>query len=83
MGDCRVQNAFLTMGAFGWRQNLESVSSVLRLTSRDNHTRLHEAIGYVTPDDEHQGRGETIRATRTQGMRDADQKRRAWHRSQP
>ncbi|MDE0603985.1 MAG: hypothetical protein OXI18_06220 [bacterium] len=43
---------------------------------------LHEAIGYVTPDDEHQGRGETIRDARRQGIRDADQKRRAWHRSQ-
>ena len=47
-----------------------------------NHTRLHEAIGYVTPDDEHQGKGETIRAARTQGLRDADQQRRAQHRSQ-
>ena len=48
-----------------------------------NSVRLHEAIGYVTPNDEHDGRGDTIRAARTDGMRTADQRRRAWHRSQP
>ena len=53
-----------------------------RIRVHHNDTRLHEAIGYVTPEDEHQGRGETIRAAHTQGMRDADQQRRAWHRSQ-
>ena len=47
-----------------------------------NSVRLHEAIGYVTPNDEHHGRGDTIRAARTDGMRTADQQRRAWHRSQ-
>lgn len=53
-----------------------------RVRAHYNEVRLHEAIGYVTPNDEHQGHGETIRAARQQGMRDADQKRRAWHRSQ-
>lgn len=47
-----------------------------------NSVRLHEAIGYVTPNDEHDGRGDAIRAARQDGMRIADEQRRAWHRSQ-
>jgi len=36
-----------------------------------NTVRLHSGIGYVTPDDEHTGRGEAIRAARRQGLHDA------------
>jgi putative transposase len=43
--------------------------------------RLHEAIGYVTPNDEHEGRGEQIRAARTDGLKIADEQRRDWHRN--
>lgn len=53
-----------------------------RARAHYNETRLHQAIGYVTPDDEHRGRGDAIRAARTQGLKDADQQRRTWHRSQ-
>ena len=42
--------------------------------------RLHEAIGYVTPDDEHHGRGEAIREARRQGLARARQQRLAYHR---
>jgi hypothetical protein len=30
--------------------------------------RLHEGIGYVTPEDEHHGRGEAIRKARRTGL---------------
>ena len=43
--------------------------------------RLHEAIGYVTPNDEHEGRGDMIRAARIDGLKIADEQRRDWHRN--
>jgi transposase InsO family protein len=46
-----------------------------------NTVRLHEGIGYVTPDDEHEGRGDAIRAARKAGLERANQQRRAWHRA--
>ena len=52
-----------------------------RIRVHYNTVRLHEGIGYVTPDDEHEGRGEAIRAARADGLRIADQERRAWHRA--
>ena len=33
-----------------------------------NEVRLHEGIGYVTPEDEHTGRGEAIREARRRGL---------------
>lgn len=51
-----------------------------RIRTHYNQMRLHEAIGYVTPDDEHEGRGDQIRADRTNGMANADRQRRTWHR---
>lgn len=41
------------------------------LHDRYNTVRLHEAIGYVTPDDEHHGRGEAIRKARRNGLQKA------------
>ncbi len=40
-----------------------------------NTVRLHQAIGYVTPDDEHHHRGEHIREARRQGLKRAHQQR--------
>lgn len=45
-----------------------------------NTIRLHEGIGYVTPDDEHEGRGQAIRDAREQGLQSARQNRIAHHR---
>jgi putative transposase len=39
-----------------------------RVRREYNTVRLHAAIGYVTPDDEHHGRGPTIRRARAAGM---------------
>ena len=53
----------------------------LRRARRDyNSVRLHAGIGYVTPDDEHTGRGEQIRQARTEGPRRAHQQRLDYHR---
>jgi putative transposase len=46
-----------------------------------NTVRLHAGIGYVTPDDEHEGRGEKIRTARKRGLRQARSARIAYHRS--
>jgi putative transposase len=51
-----------------------------RLREFYNGTRLHEGIGYVTPDDEHEGRGEAIRAARQAGLRAAHATRVATRR---
>jgi transposase InsO family protein len=47
-----------------------------------NTIRLHAGIGYVTPEDEHAGRGPRIRAARRRGLRQARWARIAYHRIQ-
>jgi transposase InsO family protein len=42
-----------------------------RIRGEYNTGRLHTAIGYVTPDDEHHGRGPQIRRARAAGLRRA------------
>jgi transposase InsO family protein len=46
-----------------------------------NTVRLHAGIGYVTPDDEHEGRGEQIRKQRQEGLRAAHAARIAYRRN--
>jgi putative transposase len=45
-----------------------------------NGVRLHAGIGYVTPNDEHEGRGPAIRKAREAGLEQARLQRLAWHR---
>ncbi len=69
-----------------WPHLEEIEDPVMLLTELDrvrrdyNGVRLHEAIGYVTPDDEHEGRGEAIRQARVEGLRRAHEQRLAYHR---
>jgi putative transposase len=46
-----------------------------------NGVRLHQGIGYVCPNDEHEGRGKAIRQARRAGLKQARQRRLAWHRN--
>jgi transposase InsO family protein len=46
-------------------------AELARIRGEYNTTRLHASIGYVTPDDEHHGRGPAIRRARAAGMRRA------------
>jgi putative transposase len=45
-----------------------------------NGVRLHAGIGYVTPNDEHEGRGPAIRKAREAGLEQARLQRLAWRR---
>lgn len=47
-----------------------------------NTVRLHSGIGYPTPDDEHEGRGEAIRKAREAGLEQARQRRLAHRRAE-
>ena len=47
-----------------------------------NGVRLHAGIGYVTPNDEHGGRGPAIRKAREAGLEAARQRRLTYHRQQ-
>jgi putative transposase len=53
-----------------------------RIREHYNGVRLHAGIGYVTPNDEHEGRGPAIRKARQQGLDWARRKRIAYHRKQ-
>ena len=46
-------------------------TELARIRTEYNTVRLHASIGYVTPDDEHHGRGPQIRRARAAGMRGA------------
>jgi putative transposase len=53
----------------------------LKITRKHyNGVRLHAGVGYVTPDDEHEGRGPAIRKARQAGLEQARMARLAHHR---
>jgi putative transposase len=52
-----------------------------RVRSDYNGLRLHASIGYVTPDDEHEGRGDAIRQQRRDGLARARENRIAYRRT--
>jgi putative transposase len=58
-------------------------AELARVRDQYNTVRLHAGIGYVTPDDEHEGRGEQIRKARQAGLEAARLRRIAYHRGQP
>ena len=51
-----------------------------RVRQEYNEVRLHASLGYVTPADEHQGRGRKIRLARRRGLVRARKARLAYHR---
>lgn len=55
-------------------------AELTRLQGPYNTVRLHEGLGYVTPEDEHTGRGPAIRAARKAGLEAAHQARVAFRR---
>lgn len=50
------------------------------IRQRYNGIRLHAGIGYVCPNDEHEGRGEAIRKAREAGLEQSRLRRLTWHR---
>ncbi len=55
-------------------------TELTRVRTEYNSVRLYEAIGYVTPDDEHASRGQAIRQARRDGLDRARQQRLDYHR---
>ena len=55
-------------------------TELARVRDDYNGVRLHQGIGYVTPNDEHEGRGDSIRQARIDGLRRAHDQRVTYHR---
>lgn len=58
-------------------------TELARVRTQWNTVRLHQNLGYVTPDDEHHGRGPAIRRARSIGMRVARNSRLDHNRKHP
>lgn len=62
------------------RDPAELEAELARVRMQYNSVRLHAGIGYVTPDDEHHGRGEALRQARRDGLTQARLDRIAYRR---
>jgi transposase InsO family protein len=51
-----------------------------RVRQEYNSVRLHAGLEYVTPNGEHEGRGDAIREARRRGLERARQERLTYHR---
>jgi transposase InsO family protein len=58
-------------------------TELARIRDEYNNVRLHAGIGYVTPSDEHEGRGPKIRQARARGLEKARQTRIQRNRNHP
>jgi putative transposase len=59
----------------------EPGAELYRVRAEYNGVRLHASTGYVTPDDEHEGRGDVIRQQRRDGPAQARENRIAYRRT--
>lgn len=76
-GTIKIENPYLL--AIEDPATLRAELAVVR--EHYNGVRLHAGIGYVTPNDEHEGRGEQIRKAREAGLEQARLRRLARHRA--
>jgi len=77
-GTIKIENPYLL--AIEDPATLRAELAVVR--AHYNSVRLHQGIGYVCPNDEHEGRGEAIRKAREAGLEHARLQRLARHRAQ-
>ena len=56
-------------------------AELARVRLEYNGVRLHASIGYVTPDDEHEGKGDAIRQARRDGLAQARENRITYRRT--
>jgi transposase InsO family protein len=77
-GTIKIENPYLL--AIEDPATLRAELAVVR--AHYNSVRLHQGIGYVCPNDEHEGRGEAIRKAREAGLEQARLRRLARHRAE-
>src|SRR6266568_3442578 len=86
MALCAIHQHFGRPGTPTDQAWIESLSGHVKaewphLTAIGDPAVLRAGIGYVTPNDEHQGRGPAIRKARQAGLEQARLQRLAWHRT--